>query len=356
MGLGSGFYLNGKLMSKAAKINHLIEQHRLLIDSVLPDLIKIHHQFNQFEGLSLDETKTSLKIVISIIEKLIAENKLNSLSFNSLNAITSSAGSVHSTFTQLKHSLDQNSFQSFSVNLDSCLQQIQMYATPALFSEEYNLINITNETNSLRNDLVALQQQGNTVQSDINALIKNTDIKISETNKVFDEATVNLKEKEKTIDNLLDAVSSKTIASSFDESAKQEKRMADWLRYSSIFCMTLIVVVFGIAIIETSKSEFDWKLSLFRIGIAFALSIPTAYLARESAKHRQQHYNHLQTSLNLKAIHPFLASLPPEEQHKIKADIANKIFSPKENLLFSNDSMPVNIQELLMALLNLNKK
>ena len=59
-----------------------------------------------------------------------------------------------------------------------------------------------------------------------------------------------------------------------------------------------------------------------------------------------------QTSLDLKAINPYIASLPEEEQHKIKSEIAQRIFAPKDFQSISNESYPINSQEVIMALIS----
>lgn len=81
------------------------------------------------------------------------------------------------------------------------------------------------------------------------------------------------------------------------------------------------------------------------------LSIPAAYLARESAKHREKQYAHQQTSLDLKAIAPYIASLPQEEQHKIKIEIAGRIFAAKDFNKVDTDSYPININEIIMEII-----
>lgn len=175
--------------------------------------------------------------------------------------------------------------------------------------------------------------------------------KLERTNRVYDETMERLKEKERNINELLGIVTNKKIAGKYEESAAEEKVFADWLRYASIFCMIMIVTVVGYSFWETTTTDFKWENSIFRIVLAFLLSVPAAYLARESAKHREQQYNHLQTSLDLNAIDPYVASLLPEQQSQIKIDIAGRIFAAKDYSKVSQTSYPLNTNELLMALL-----
>lgn len=150
------------------------------------------------------------------------------------------------------------------------------------------------------------------------------------------------------IDGILGHVSGRAIAGDYEKSAAEEKKMADRLRLGSLVCM---VVIAGCLIYTLVGHSTDWQQSLFRISLTFLLSVPAAYLARESAKHREQQYQHLQTSLDLKALSPFVASLPDDEQHKIKIAIASKIFAGRDFSKVGADPFPINTQEIIMELL-----
>lgn len=158
-------------------------------------------------------------------------------------------------------------------------------------------------------------------------------------------------EKKTEIDNILGHVSGRAIAGDYAKSAAEEKFMADWLRNGSLLCMALIAGSLGYSFWETIGTAFDWQKSLFRITLTFLLSVPAAYLARESAKHREQQYQHLQTSLDLKALSPFVASLPDEEQHKIKIAIASKIFAGRDFTKVGADPYPLNTHEIIIELI-----
>ncbi|ENO1175082.1 hypothetical protein M2G83_20235 [Vibrio vulnificus] len=175
--------------------------------------------------------------------------------------------------------------------------------------------------------------------------------KLNSLGTLYDEALKNVEDKNTQLNQVLGEVSSRVIAQDYEKSAEEEMKTANWLRYTSIFCMFLIVVVVGYSFWESTQSRFELSSSGFRIVLAFLLSVPAAYLARESTKHRQQQYAHLQTALDLKAISPYLASLPEIEQHKIKAEMANRIFAPKDMTVHASDSYPINTHELVMELL-----
>lgn len=160
-----------------------------------------------------------------------------------------------------------------------------------------------------------------------------------------------LSQKKADVDAVMGHISGRVVAGDYEKSASKEETMADWLRYGSLGCMVLIAIALGYSLWETIHADFDWQKSLIRTFIALLLSVPAAYLARESAKHREQQYHHLQTSLDLKAISPFLESLPDTEQHKIKTEIASKIFAGRDFSKVGADPFPLNTQEIIIELI-----
>ena len=190
-----------------------------------------------------------------------------------------------------------------------------------------------------------LEEKVNTLESDYRKKLK----VVAE---LYESELVNIQEKNTQINNLLGDAASRVIVSEYALSAEQERKAANWLRICSLVCMTLIVVIAGYSFLESITQNFDLSNALLRLALVFLLSVPAAYLARESTKHRQQQYTHLQTSLDLKAINPYIASLPEEEQHKIKSEIAQRIFAPKDFQSVSNESYPINSQEVIMALIS----
>lgn len=174
-------------------------------------------------------------------------------------------------------------------------------------------------------------------------------LKITE---AYATARVDIDEKTAHINRVTGHAAARMIAGDYEGSAAAEKRAADNLRLGALALMLLIVGVLGWAVFETTGDTFHLDKFLSKVSLVFLLGVPAGYLARESAKHREQQYHHLQTSLDMKAISPFLASLPDEEQHKLKAIIASRIFGGRDFSKVSNDPYPINAQELLMKLID----
>lgn len=170
---------------------------------------------------------------------------------------------------------------------------------------------------------------------------------------LYDEGKDYLDRKNEEVNELLGIISEKSLISGFQKSAVSERRSADWLRGLSVLLMLAMVAVVAYTFWETVNSTFDWKVSAFRLLLVTVLSIPSAYLARESTKHRMQQYIYQQTSLELQALPLYISSLPDEFQYIIKADAASKLFSGGGKLKDPEESFPINTQELMLKVLDI---
>lgn len=178
----------------------------------------------------------------------------------------------------------------------------------------------------------------------------NVDEVVKKTASAYEITIGDLEDKKKQAETLVGSIAGRVVAGDYAENAEAEKRYADLLRVGSLGCMAIIVGILLYSFYETIHPSFKWENTLFRLVLSLFLSVPAAYMARESGKHRAQQYSHQQTSLDLKAITPYLASLPEDEQHRLKAEFANRLFSPRDFSSVGNDAYPINAQEIIMAL------
>jgi hypothetical protein len=217
---------------------------------------------------------------------------------------------------------------------------------------EVQLSNHQKDTNSLRKSLLESSKLAELLEDKMLTLGKRIDEAVEESSKKIDVIIVELKEKQDEANKLVELVSGNAIAGSYVKSAENEKKFADATRYGALVLMLLVVAIIGDSFLRMSRPSFDWITAAFRLLFSLALSVPAAYLARESAKHRTQQYAYMRVSLDLQAITPYLASLPVEEQHKLKIDVANRIFGGKDVAINPLEAYPLNVQELFLALIS----
>ncbi|MDO8342482.1 MAG: hypothetical protein Q7T48_04725 [Cellvibrio sp.] len=338
-------------MSKNAKINQIKDIYATLQNNILPELLNTHKSFSEFDGSNLHETKNNMKLIVKHIETLIEEKNFNETSWHSLQNILSSLNNIQTIFSQFKHQQDQATFQNFSSQIDSCLQQIQMYAPHTFWADEILLRHNKDEIENLHRKIQAISTAKDELEGKIFTLNKSASEPIRLLNEKYQSTIEKLNTNENEVNTLLGVITAKSVAGSYSESARKERVTAEWLRILSLACMGAIVILVSYSLWQSTTQTLNWDSFALRAAVAFVLSIPAAYLARESAKHREQHYSHLQTALDLAAINPYLASLPDEQQHKIKAEIASRIFAARDFARMGADSYPLNTHELIMELI-----
>ena len=247
--------------------------------------------------------------------------------------------------------LDEKLEQRLEIKLNSLVQKLD-----GKFTDERN--KLLNLQTTMKNYCQEIEDNSNEFQNKISSLESSvTNIeqlyndKVKSINDIYNNGMKDIAQKEKQIGKLLSTASNRVIADDFDTSAAEEKKAANWLRLGSLGCMAVIIGIVCYSFYDSTHSGFDWESSIFRTVLVFILSIPAAYLSRESAKHREQQYNYHHTALDLKAITPYIASLPEADQNRIKISIAERIFASRQTNVAQQESFPLNTQELIMELI-----
>lgn len=339
-----------------------------LIDRIISKVKEMNAVISSTYG---DELKSQIVHLGEIREKIAtpAKNKRSRKIIYYIRDFISLSKEINLTIENLGTSKAENQELSHLISaLSNQLQEIYDILTPSKIEPSLN--NIELEISSFKKTLSSLKLEISKQESRIEELISDTEEKLSklsiQTDKIdtklqeelskakthHDTVTVEINEKHTQINTILGIASSDVLSGDHGRNAATEEKTANRLRNLSVACMLIILGVLGFTVWESTKSTFSWDVALFRVSIAFLLSVPAAYLARESAKHREQQYYYRQTALNLKALSPYIASLPEEDQHKFKVDIASKIFAGREPAKFEGDSYPINIQEIMIALLS----
>lgn len=360
----------------AKKESHIMETSNSLREYIIIELVdrifsKVEMINKTFSKTYEDVLNSSIMRLWQLREKIAspAKNQRQQKIIYHVRDFISISKEIKTTFEDTNVDQEDISELSYLIStLGEKIQQVYELITPTKKDTPPN--NLEQETTALKKILSSLKSEQSKQESKISIWINEIEDKLSylnlQTEKInnklqeeiskaqalHETVTAEINEKHTQINNILGIASSDVLSGDHGKNAATEEKTANRLRNLSVGCMLIILGVLGFTVWESTKSTFSWDVALFRVSIAFLLSVPAAYLARESAKHREQQYYYRQTALNLKAISPYIASLPEDEQHKLKIDIAAKIFSGREPSKFEGDSYPINIQEILIALLS----
>lgn len=212
------------------------------------------------------------------------------------------------------------------------------------------LVAVQNESKRSRKYILESQKHAEEVSGRLASFDEKLVETLNASSARVDVVLLDLKEKQREVNEMVGAVTGSAMAGSYSSSAESERRLAERMRNGSVLLMLFISCLVGYSLLETTQPHFDWQIALFRLLFSLALSVPAAYLARESTRHRDQQYAFLSVSLDLKSITPYLASLPSDDQNRLKVEIANRIFGQKSTRSGA-DTYPLNIQELIVEII-----
>lgn len=292
----------------------------------------------------LYELFENVNFSISLITSELDSHSKNEIASNQINEILSKYQRLENSFSK-KQSDVIDSFRSRSE------KEIDLFTDLGKKKLDSLLDNTQNRTKLLN----SLAEKNNVAVSELSKRIESIESQYTEqielASDIYKNGIINIEESKKEIESMLSNTANRVMADDYVSSAVAEKKAANWLRGLSLVCMTIIVGIVCLSFYDSTHSGFDWENSIFRTVLVFILSIPAAYLSRESTKHREQQYNYHHTALDLKAITPYIASLPEADQNRIKISIAERIFASRQTNLNPQDSFPLNTQELMMELI-----
>jgi predicted nucleic acid-binding Zn-ribbon protein len=135
---------------------------------------------------------------------------------------------------------------------------------------------------------------------------------------------------------LAHAMGARGISSSFQSTANKNEKAANRLRVLATIFFAIMAVVVIWALRESS-----WSASLIRISAALILTIPAAYLARESTRQRREATRSRRIELELTALGPFLETLDEDKESELREYLTKIYFGRAFDGTISGDERGV---------------
>ena len=155
------------------------------------------------------------------------------------------------------------------------------------------------------------------------------------------------------IRGLADKTATEAVTISYSNFSTEEKELSNKYRKYSIIAMCGVSFIASLSLIESIFYPADTSSIAIRISSTILLSLPAAYFARESARHRNQQYTYQQFALNLNALDPFISNMSEIEKSKIKGEVARALFtSSHQHGIKTEQNHPVNSPEVLAAIIS----
>jgi hypothetical protein len=165
-----------------------------------------------------------------------------------------------------------------------------------------------------------LQNLDESCTQQITTLEHNTEEALSVIRKHRDEAAA-----------LVELISSSAMSHEYSKTAaSQGKYTKIWQAVAASTFAALIgyLVIWG----APATIQVSWPGVIYRISTTLSFVILGAYAARQAAVHRQAEQRAKRLHLEFTAIEPYLASLPDEQRHWVRMELAGKLFGNDTSL------------------------
>jgi len=125
---------------------------------------------------------------------------------------------------------------------------------------------------------------------------------------------------------ILNVVGNIGATGNYKLTADANEMTANKLRNGAVGLFLVMVVTVVAITINLVHDGINWQVAGFRLFSALILALPAAYLARESARHREVAERMRRMELELASIDAFNALLPEDQRNAIKGEMARRYF------------------------------
>ena len=145
------------------------------------------------------------------------------------------------------------------------------------------------------------------------------------------EVLANLQNMEDHARDLVGAIGIDGTATSYGLYAKQERRTANFWRWTAAILFVLAFALFlGFIVLERIDGGTPWQAVAIKFGGSLALLAGGGYASRESSQHRARERSAKDTELLLNALEPFIANLESDQdKENLRKDVAAKVFAAR---------------------------
>jgi len=119
-------------MSKEARLTRCKELYNQFLSLNPREFDVFPQKFSDFDGLSLEETKTTLHFVLDTLDGLNTNDAWGDLTWHAFTTLEGQIQNIYNSYAQLRSSRDQNSFQNFAQYIDAFAYHIRMFGIPFL--------------------------------------------------------------------------------------------------------------------------------------------------------------------------------------------------------------------------------
>ncbi|ENO3979200.1 hypothetical protein ACBI01_003393 [Aeromonas veronii] len=167
-------------------------------------------------------------------------------------------------------------------------------------------------------------------------------------------------EAHKKLNSLLEVAGSDILSKENLQQAEQERKEADYLRKAGFgfLVAAVIYIAIEVGLLIHGDSDVTIERVLIRLIVTLVLMIPSAYLLKESARHRADERNFRKKGIHLATIDSYLANFDDASKLDIKRQLTANFFDNNDSVVDYSTvpDMNTSLVKLLEALVEKAKK
>lgn len=217
------------------------------------------------------------------------------------------------------------------------------------------LIKELNSSNrSAKNEYAKLHNSIEKMHSDITRAVtdakKETEQAEAEAKEILEALKVSA-EKAKVTVGLIGATA---VSSAHRDRAEEERKIASSLRVGVLISLGISALIILLSIIDYLPPVIDWQDLLLRYGAVVFFTIPAAYMAKESIRHREMQRKYESFHINFAAVNNFFSDMEKEARNQLQTELAKHLLISKESL--SDNSNDIGLYENQQKIIELLTK
>ncbi|MFQ2502175.1 hypothetical protein ACK31U_20075 [Aeromonas caviae] len=246
-----------------------------------------------------------------------------------------------------KKEMQQNE-QQFNVNIRNKFTEMHGVLTDTQIDA---LEKITAKEKDIINSASKIQQDINNTLLDVDkkildAVIASSNTAQAEFNKIKSESLTEMQSgimnqirifsnAHKKLNQLLEVAGNDILAKDNLKQAEQERKEADFLRNTGFIFLVAAVIYIAIEIglLVHGNTEVTIEKILIRLIVTLVLMIPSAYLLKESARHRADERNFRKKGIHLATIDSYLANFDDASKLDVKRQLTANFFDNNDSVI-----------------------
>ena len=220
----------------------------------------------------------------------------------------------------------------------------------------YRLIikELNSSNRSAKNEYAKLQNSIEKMHSDITSAVadakKETEQAEAEAKGILETLKVSAEQARVTV-GLIGATA---VSSAHRERADDERKIASRLRNGVLASLSVSAVIILLSIFDCLPPVIDWQDLLLRYGAVIFFTIPAAYMAKESIRHREMQRKYESFHINFAAVNNFFSDMEKEARNQLQTELAKHLLISKESL--SDNSNDIGLYENQQKIIELLTK